>query len=1430
MCANKHLPNLLTCLLLCIGAFRHDLQAQNTPNAESITIADGLSQGMIYDIEQSDDGFLWFATKDGLNRYDGYHFEVFTNDPFNPFSIAGNDIHRMFQDSRGNLWLSIEGKGLDVMEKQSGKFLHLPLEIPPFVTETSDRVIWIGTDKHLLRLQWRSAPLDLSNSANLDAYAMVERMPVNMTAQYPAIRVEAEADGALLVSSQSGLARYSPSSGQLALLHPGALSMHCRTDKGVWALSTDAEICLVETGGLPRQLKLNLLPEPYKKSRIMPDGQGNLIISCTSIFNGSGFFRISEDELLRQGNLKQFEKVFWIDLFSPWSEVDRSGNLWVGTSGYGLRKTNLTSLPFQHLLTGVSVKQISSVNNQVCVPVTFAEELYMPETGTLLKTKALFPEVTSLLWLMECNNGAATYLLCYVGEQIMFGIVKNGQARFLKMPYSPGAFGSMFIDSKDRAWIGAVQGQLMCYLPENDRFVTFDLAGHLGNLPQTYAVYEDARHDIWAGTDNGAVKLDIGNRRFTPVNLDIGNLKQSADSRIISEFPVSKFQTDASDPQSLRNNFVTAFCPDPLEPERYIWLSTKGGGLNLLDLTTNKFEHFTNRNSGLPNDVVYGILPENPPPHGQGWGNIWGSTNRGLFRLTISRADSQQPTANRSYRFRNFRAFDGLQGDEFNTLSYFKGKDGRLYFGGVEGLTVFDPADIVERKSDAIVQFTSLKINNLDVDYAASFYGKKQGNYPLDRPLHRAESLLLGHNQSTITLDFSLMDFVNPKENRYRYRLSGADDDWVEAGVSHSAAYTNLPPGSYTFVVQGAISGGEWSKSTFLKIKVLPPWWATWWAYLLYALAGGAAIFSFYKFRLRQKIEHQEALRLRELDEFKSRFFTNITHEFRTPLTVILGNLEIEKLEIEKLGKPADAKISQFLNFLISKNTLTRRNAESLLRLINQILDLAKLESKSLKMNYVQGDVLPYLRYITESLHSYANAQNVMLRVESSEAEIVMDYDPERLLQIMHNLLSNAIKFTPSGGKVTLRAEVKGEKREVRAASPFTPQLSLLVSDTGIGIPAADLPKIFDRFYQVENQASPLGGRGAAGGTGIGLSLTKELVKAMGGEIGVESMVGKGTVFAVRLPVAQSPLTQPPDPLRGEPQLSNSAVFSTMETTRALPVYGSPFRGPGGWDRSENHDNNHLLLIEDNPDVVEYLAACLSENYNLDFAYNGRAGIEKALETVPDLIISDVMMPEKDGFEVCDFLKNDERTSHIPIILLTAKADMESRIAGLKRGADAYLAKPFHREELLVTLQNLLDLRRKLQARYSKLEIGNLEISETSNSSIPQFHNSNFEDAFLKKLRLHIEENLGDTAFDGARLAKAMNLSEVQLYRKIKALTDKSTAIYIRSIRLAKGRELLQTTKMNVSEIAYEVGFDDPNYFSRTFSQEFGMSPSDVRK
>ncbi len=503
---------------------------------------------------------------------------------------------------------------------------------------------------------------------------------------------------------------------------------------------------------------------------------------------------------------------------------------------------------------------------------------------------------------------------------------------------------------------------------------------------------------------------------------------------------------------------------------------------------------------------------------------------------------------------------------------------------------------------------------------------------------------------------------------------------------------------------------------------------------------------------------------LEELDRIKSRFFTNISHEFRTPLTVIDG-----------MAEQVAEQPEQWLHKGVG---MIRRNANQLLELVNQILDLSKLESGKLQAQYVQADLIPYLRNLIEPFQYLAEVNDIELKMALQPDELVMDIDPDKMMRILTNLLSNAIKFTPEGGHILVQLQQQES------------QVEISVKNTGSGIPKEDRSQIFDRFYQVEGSF----------GTGIGLSLVKQLVELFGGSIQVDSELDNYTTFTVNLPIRQEAIQQLA-PLSGNDIISypvnQSAPIVANDTAYELP---------------------QLLIVEDNPDVAHYLISILEGHFQLSLARNGQEGIEQALEKVPDIIVSDVMMPQKDGFELCESLKNDARTSHIPIVLLTAKAGMTSRIAGLRQGADAYLAKPFNKQELLTTLENLLQNREKLRQRYQSGE--SPQTSEQENQ---------IEDEFIQLIRATIHAHLDDPDFGITELCREVAMSRTQLHRKTKALTGRSTSSFVRLIRLNKAKELLHQTDLNISQIAFEVGFRDPKYFSRTFAEEFGQSPNQIR-
>ncbi|MFZ4475030.1 MAG: ATP-binding protein, partial [Saprospiraceae bacterium] len=998
---------------------------------------------------------------------------------------------------------------------------------------------------------------------------------------------------------------------------------------------------------------------------------------------------------------------------------DKSGVMWVGTGGYGILKINPKAQNFKSYLPQSSQRQLLEA------PDGGVFSLFRPNKkypSKLFQTETSHTDFYNPDPARDFSNAWGDFSACFDAAGNSWSSNRNEKmlyrtdARTKSVKSFPWPAGYGLIVDRSGALLGAGERGLTKFDPKTETSAEFpyDKPQHVATT-FSYYLFEDVDGAVWIFGFDGLTKA-------------VPNA---------TGYQFEYFRTNPADRSSLSSNIVLSVADDPLEPGRYLWVGAKAGGLNRLDKKTGQFKQYKTA-QGLPDNVIYGVLTENAGPF------IWLSTNKGLCRFHV-----------REETTKNFTVADGLQDNEFNSSSYLKMRDGTMIFGGVKGVTVFHPDSLRFNEHLPQTHIVGLQVNNQSFD----IWGKT--------------SITLAHNQNLLTFDFAALEFTNPAQNQYRYQLIGVDKDWVSLGNNNSIQFANLAPGDYTFRVQGSNNDGVWSEQAAeLRFTIRPPWWASWWAYLLYVALVAAGVWRYYQYLLRQRFSEQEKLRLKELDDFKSRFFTNITHEFRTPLTVMLGMSD--QLAKEENDEPKRHKIG-----------LIKRSGENLLRLVNQILDLAKLESNALKINYIQGDVLAFIRYIAESLHSLANAQNLILRVESDQAKIVMDYDPERLLQIVHNLLSNAVKFTPSGGKVTLRANREGGC------------LHLSVTDTGAGIPADELPHLFERFFQAKNQE-----HAKAGGTGIGLSLTRELVKAMGGEITVESTVGVGSTFFVKLPV------------------TNNSIFEekAVEISKTLPAN----RPPAALSTNTEPDRHTILIIEDNPDVVEYLNACLKDKYNLDFAYNGQAGIEKALENVPDLIVSDVMMPFKDGFEVVEALKNDERTSHIPIVLLTAKADVQSRLAGLRKGADAYLSKPFHQEELLVTADNLLETRRKLQIKYQQ------QILAPMTQAAPAA--AEMEDAFLQKVRAVIDAHYPEEDFALPQLCQKIGMSRSQLFRKMKALTDIAPSDLIRTHRLNKAKALLESGTVNVSEAAWEVGFKDPSYFSKLYQEEFGEAPSTTRK
>jgi len=742
-------------------------------------------------------------------------------------------------------------------------------------------------------------------------------------------------------------------------------------------------------------------------------------------------------------------------------------------------------------------------------------------------------------------------------------------------------------------------------------------------------------------------------------------------------------------------------------------------------------------------------------------GNPWIGTMLGLQQLNIEMGT-----------FTNFDVYDGLPGLEINQGC--RDLNGWLYFSTEGKVFRFHPDSLPVRDYSAPVYLMDFFLNYDPVVVGAA-------DSILQKMLRYTSSITLPFNNNNFGLSFTMPVFYKPEETTYYYRLSPYQSDWQAAGTNRAIHYTNIDPGTYTFEVKSQTATGFWStRNASIEIVILPPWYQTWWARTLWGLLAGAAFYFFYRQRLHRALEKADNRRLQELNALKTRLYTNITHEFRTPLTVIMGMVNNIKGHNEE-------------------KQLIKRNSKNLLRLVNQLLDMSKLDSGLLKVETVHADIIYYLKYLTESFFSMANEKQIQLSFSTELQELFMDFDEEKIQHIIYNLLSNALKFTPEGGTITLHV------KDLQLLGK--PHLQIKISDTGTGIPPEDLPFIFNRFYQVENTKSTAH---IYSGTGIGLAITKELVELLGGHIVVESRINVGSDFLVFLPITQAAVTS---------QKVMDSVFLPSQATTRQDNIDATFH----WMLDEEDiARPSLLIIEDNQDVIRYIESLLQKSFQIETASNGQEGIDKALASLPDIIISDVMMPQKDGYTVCQELKKDDRSSHIPIILLTAKATTEDRMEGLRGGADAYLVKPFNKEELFIRLEQLINLRKRLQQHYSSKEfLLTPEVNKPIHSP---------DEIFLHKLIKTVRNRLDDTELSVDDLCQAANLSNMQVNRKLKALTGKTPSRFIRAMRLQKALELLQTTNLNISEIAYNLGFSDPNYFSRVFSEEFGYPPGSLRK
>lgn len=1338
-----------------------------------LLVKDGLSQGWVRSICQDRQGFLWFGTGDGLDRFDGYECKVYKNSPSNKNSLSNNNIKKVYEDSKGNLWIGTH-EGLNLYNRQ----------------------------------------LDIIQ-------------PISSTSQFSIEDISTGNDGNILIASPVGLFSLNVSNYSLKLLIPNAYVNTIYRDRksNIW-LGTFNGLFLVNTNEYSykpfRFDELNHDGSIDNNIRsICQDKQGRFWLGTNS--SGLILMEFKNDHLDKPFIKNFFHKTDDKQNISPGAILsiidDQNGKLWIGIENGGLNIIDLKSFCpdrciFSHFFYNLTDNSSISDNS--------IHSIYRDNQNTI--------------WIGTCGNGVSYYnKLAY-----KFKTVRH-------IPYDPNSITDNHVNvlykEAENLWIGT-EGGLDIW---NKRYNTFKHYRHnpkdINSLGanSVWSVFRDSRENVWIGTWAGG--LDLMNEKsgtFTHFSYDPKNEKSIGGGNIfriiedrdrklwiasmiggLNEFDYKtktfkRYQYD-SKKNSLSNNWVdnlmeygkdeiwistnravdiynkktgkfTSFRHNPADKKSIsyngatvlfkdsrnsIWIGTEAG-LNLFNRTDSTFRCYRDEN-GLPNNTINGIVEDDH-------GNLWLSTNKGITKFINGITAPEKPV------FKNFDVSDGLQGNEFIHPSYCKDPNGYIYFGGNDGFNVFHPDSLAQNSTKPKVVITNLMIFNKPAEVG-------NDRSPLKKIISLTSEITLTHRQSVFTLEYAALNYIAPEKNKYAFILEGFEKEWNYVGPKRSATYTNLDPGEYIFRVKASNNDGIWNEEgASIRILILPPWWKTTWARTLYFLLILTTLYFLRKYTIISTIvkkqlwlEYKEKEKSEELNRLKIQFFTNVSHELRTPLTLIMSPLE-HMLKSERLNP-------DFKNQL----QLIYRNADRLSRLVNDLMDFTKIEYNKLILSTQPDDVVLFTKEIYNSFSEIATRSQIEYTFSCEHKSTTLCFDPDKLEKIMLNLLSNAFNFSSSGGKITVSLETIS--REDHASTHANEYVKISVIDNGPGIPPEHLDKIFDRFYQI-----PENKQHHQSGTGIGLALVKSLVELHRGRITVTSEPYKETCFSVFLPFSTNGFI-PDESIRDNRTFKEKFAPKTDLNPESSPQKSVALKS----------GKPLLLIVEDNYELRKYMVSHLQKDYRIIEAENGGTGYEKILETFPDLVISDIIMNEVTGIELCRKVKENISTSHIPIVLLTAKATINDKIEGIETGADAYITKPFNLEYLRITVRKIIETRKKLYKRFSQ----DVYI-------IPREISGNYLDQkFLEKAIDYIQQNLTDTELSVENLAYYLLMSRSQAYRKIKALTGQSVTEFIRTIRLKMAIALLEEGKLSISEIGFKVGFTSPAYFTKCFRLQFGRSPSE---
>lgn len=1280
----------------------------NSQSVRVLSTKDGLPQSFISGLAQDSTGFIWIGTRNGLARYDGIQYRVFQHDPGDSATLASNTIAWINKDNHNHLLIEHESGEMDRFDPVSEKIIHIITE--KYTRQSALEFVrrgWIADANGMIWGLMKKGGMSKFNPVDHTTreYAMFSGLPFNDLHGLMQSR-----SGRIWVLSQYGLSVLDTVTNKFANTEIAGQQFNTSLEFRDVADLHERNNGEIMWGDRRYLYFFNPLTSTIRKT-VLPVYSMLGILWIRSGSDGQEYLE-TNGVVYRYSDELGLQPIGNAALKDPMDArsflIDKSGMVWIGTNAAGIHQLDLQT-PFFRSYPQTGYFPGGLLENELGLSL---KELFDWRPGN----ESFLSSGYSFRWAYDRQNHLfislkySIYRYDFISKQIVklpalkingevlqinaLALRPNGEV--ISIGYDGGIYG---LDSTQIGWKELIKPGAISSL--------------IGRNPGILDLVADEAH-AWITTEReGLLLVDLQSGQFTRIR-------------------------DNESDKSLPTNQLLSIKQDRSD-EDILWIGSYQG-LIRLDKKTLSVRNFTVRD-GLPDNTIYAIGQDNHR-------NLWLSTNKGLCRLNTE-----------TFAARNFNAAYGLPGDEFNRfhLLPLALPNLRLGFGGTEGWTIFDPMAIKDDDFNPPVAVTGIRINNVELPISG-------GNPILKLPLNTATKITLSYEDNSISLAFAGLQFNQPGDIVYRYRLEGYDDQWISAGHTPVAVYTKIPPGHYTLLLNASNTNGKWSNHIKkLDLVISPPWWRTWWSYSLYTIALASIVLLFINFRIRRGIVAREMLlkdiearQLREMDEVKSRFFSNITHEFRTPLTLMMG--PAEKLKTIQPGDPEHGKLV---------NTILR-NGGQLIGLINQLLDLARLEARAFQPKMRQADLAVTVGAAVSSFENDAERKGITVTSTISLQDRLWNFAPEGLEQMINNLLFNAIKFTPAGGKieVLLKQQHAG--------------VMLTISDNGRGIPPSSMPHIFDRFYQAGNHESP--------GTGIGLAIVKELVEVQGGTIEVFSQTEPnlegttGTRFLILLPYQA---------------VEGQEITHTNEETEET---GKPF----------------ILVVEDNAEMASFIMDSLRDNFEVSHVTEGRSALDCCLEKMPDLVVSDVMMPGMDGFQFCRQLKTDIRISHIPVILLTAKTTQEQIMEGLRYGADDYLTKPFHLQELLLRINNLLSQQNRLREHLLQ---NSKEVKVTTPPPV-------VTDPFLERFYAFIEEHLDDPQFGVEQLCGLLGLSRTSLHRKLKTLLGMPAVELIRNYRLQRSLRFLQEGK-SINDTAYLAGFSSAAYYIKCFKESNGLTPGE---